>query len=156
MKGLPFEFTHRWADLGPLMQRAITSDDDSQWREFVGLLEDRDKQLEDFLSRTPVIFDRDASVSAFRSKPWTAKDFGQVREWNAELGQDDLGADETQPSDVTLEFHINGVATGHDLVIPAGSAYADFDGELPQTAPGDRVTLYCEDVGFKLVSTVSF
>lgn len=156
MKPLQFEFPHRWADLGPMMQRAAAENDEGLWREVIGMLEERDQALEDFLARTPIVFDRDASVTVSRSKPWTAKDFGKIRDWNLELTQDDAGAELTQASDVTIELHINGVSIAA-MTLPAGDSYVDYDGpELPECAPGDKVTLWCELVGFDLVSTVGF
>lgn len=155
MKSLPFEYPMRWADIGPQLREAIRRNDEGLWNEVVAVLEDRDRRLEDFLSRTPIVWDRDASATRLRSKPWTAKDFGQAREWNVELGQDDAGDDEVLDHDLDIELHINGTMA-RTMTLPTGEVYVEYDGELPETEPGDRVTLYCEELGFDLVSTVSF
>lgn len=49
MKDLEFEFVHRWAAMGERFVEAIRTGDDERAREFLALLEERDRALEDYL-----------------------------------------------------------------------------------------------------------
>lgn len=145
-KQMPFEYGVRWAELGPMMDLSP---------EVVRLLDARDQELENFLSNQPIVWSRDASVTVFRSKPWTAKTYAKIRSWSIEIGQDDAGDDDVQASAVDVELHVDGVLAA-SLTLPAGASYIEYSGRLPSLGPGARVTIYSTDIGFDLISTVGF
>ncbi len=145
-KRMPFEFSDRWTQLGPEMGLSP---------EVIRLLDQRDRELENFLSNQPIVWPRDPDAEVFRSMPWTAKTFAQIKYWAVEIGQDDAGDDEIQAFDVDVELHVDGVVRAA-VTLPAGQAYIEYDGLLPKLAPGARVTMYCEQTGFSLICTAGF
>ena len=143
-KDRAFEFTERWAQLGPLMNLSP---------EVIELLDRRDRDIEDYLSQRPIIFDHDAGAP-LRSKPWTAKTFGEVRGWNVELGQNEAGANIVLGAAWTLKLHFDGAEVA-SLTLPAGAAYVEHAGPLPTIPKGTRITMYTPTVAaFDFVSTV--
>lgn len=146
MRDTAFEYVQRWHQLGKLFDPPLSE-------ELIALLDQRDRDLEDALAQTPIIYDHDGGAP-LRSKPWTAKSFGQVKGWNLELGQDEAGDDIVLGVDFELEMHFDGVLV-ETLTLPAGDAYVAHTGPLPDIPRGTRITLFTQDVAdFDFVSTV--
>jgi hypothetical protein len=142
----PFEYSNRWPEIGPQMGLSA---------ETIRLLDDRDRQLEDYLSMTPIIFDHDAGTEKLRSKPWTAKTFHQVRGWYIELDQEDDGTDVVAVGALDFELHVDG-AVQATLTIPSGETYAEYTGRMPTIPARGRMTILDtgDGVDYNYVSTV--
>lgn len=150
-KRLPFEFSSRWSELLRDFDPAIPG----AWQELATKLDLRDRELENYLSNQPMVYSRDSGVTDFRSHAWTAKTYSRIKSWSVEVDQLDDGSDDVQDVDVDLELHVDGSPEAF-LTLPAGEPYIDYEGRLPTLGPGARVTIYCEQTGFALVSTVGF
>lgn len=147
-KNLPFEYTTRWQEISDMLETPLPP-------EAVAVLEQRDRELEDHLMQQPMVYTRVASVTAFRSVPWTAKARTQIKGWSVEVDQLDNGTDDVQGVDVDIELHVNGVLEVA-MTLPAGDPIVYYEGRLPKLNAGARVTVYCEQTGFVLISTVDF
>lgn len=145
-KRMPFEYSNRWPQLGKEM--GLTD-------EVIQLLDARDQELENWLSSQPIIFDHDAGTVALRSKPWTAKTFGRVKEWSIELDMEDDGTEVVADGDLVFGLHIDGVEKA-ELTIPDGEIRAEFEGTLPMIPKGGRITILDsgDGVDYNYVSTV--
>ena len=144
MKDLPFEFPHRWADIGADLAQAIWDHDEDRVRYVVGLLENRDRELEDFLGAfaPKIVFHRDEAAVAVETAGWSVARDVQIYAIIVDLPTSDVTDVEVRVDGVTVQTVS---CTGTDQVV-----VDDLSIPVPALS---KVTAYCADVGFELVVT---